>query len=124
MPSFCAVFNCSNRADREKNKSNYRFPSIVQNNGKKDLKLSKLRREKRHSSNFQERLIERKQKRTRMKIMLSASLYVKKVRARSYSGPYSVRMQENTDQNNFECEHFSRSAYFIGFFTQISQYQI
>ena len=26
MPSFCAVFNCSNRADREKDKSNYRFP--------------------------------------------------------------------------------------------------
>ena len=25
LPSFCAVFNCSNRADREKDKSNYRF---------------------------------------------------------------------------------------------------
>ena len=26
MQSFCAVLNCSNRADREKDKSNYRFP--------------------------------------------------------------------------------------------------
>ena len=50
---------------------------------------------------------------------------VKSVRIRSYSGPYfpafrlktdilcispySVRMQENTDQNNFEYGHFSRS---------------
>ena len=46
LPSFCAVFNCSNRADREKDKSNYRFPSIVKNNGKEGLKLSKVRREK------------------------------------------------------------------------------
>ena len=28
MPSFCAVFNCSNLADREKDKPNYRFPQI------------------------------------------------------------------------------------------------
>ena len=46
VQSFCTVFNCSNRADREKNKSNYRFPSIVKNNGKEGLKLSKVRREK------------------------------------------------------------------------------
>ena len=46
MPSFCVVFNYSNSADREKNKSNYRFPSIVKNNGKEGLKLSKVRREK------------------------------------------------------------------------------
>ena len=26
MPSFCTVFNCSNRVNREKDKSNYRFP--------------------------------------------------------------------------------------------------
>ena len=44
MTRFCAVFNCSNRADREKNKSNYRFPSIVKNNGKEDLKRLKVRR--------------------------------------------------------------------------------
>ena len=29
MQSLCAVFNCLNRADREKNMSNYRFPSIL-----------------------------------------------------------------------------------------------
>ena len=46
MPSFCAVFNCSNCADREKDKSNYRFPSNAKNNGKEDLKLSKVRKEK------------------------------------------------------------------------------
>ena len=34
---------------------------------------------------------------------------VKSVRIRSYSGPYSVRMLENTDQSNSEYEHFSRS---------------
>ena len=42
MPSFSAVFNSSNCADREKGKSNYRFPSIVKNNGKGALKLSKV----------------------------------------------------------------------------------
>ena len=46
MISFWAVFNCSNRADREKDKSNYRFPSIVKNNGKECMKLSKVRRKK------------------------------------------------------------------------------
>ena len=55
MPSFCAVFNCSNGADRKKDKSIHRFPSIVKNNGKEGLKLSKVRREKEVSSNFQER---------------------------------------------------------------------
>ena len=30
----------------KKNKSNYRFPSIVKNNGKEGLKLSKVRWEK------------------------------------------------------------------------------
>ena len=45
MQSFYAVFNYSNRADIEKNKSNYCFPSIVNNNGKEGLKLSKVRRE-------------------------------------------------------------------------------
>ena len=53
MPGFCAVFKCSNRAGREKDKSIY---SIVKNNGKESLKLSKVRREKSKvvSSNFQE----------------------------------------------------------------------
>ena len=35
---------------------------------------------------------------------------VKSVRIRSYSGPYSVKMRENTDQNNSEYGHFSRSG--------------
>ena len=47
MQSFCAVFNYSNCADIEKNKSNYRFPSIANNNGKEGLKLLNVRREKR-----------------------------------------------------------------------------
>ena len=34
---------------------------------------------------------------------------VKSVRIRSFSGPYSVRMREYTDQKNSEYEHFSRS---------------
>ena len=46
MQIFCAAFNCSNCADREKNKSNYRLPSIFKNNGKEGLTLSKVRREK------------------------------------------------------------------------------
>ena len=60
MRSFCTVFNCSNRADREKNKSNYRFPSIVKNNGKEGLKLSKVRREKWLAQIFRKDLTERK----------------------------------------------------------------
>ena len=40
---------------------------------------------------------------------LKESQCVKSVHIRSYSGPYSVRMRENEDQNNFEYEHFSRS---------------
>ena len=39
MLSFCAVFNYSCRANREKDNSNYRFPSIVKNNGKERMKL-------------------------------------------------------------------------------------
>ena len=33
---------------------------------------------------------------------------MKSVRIRSYSGPYSVRMYENADQNNTEQGHFLR----------------
>ena len=40
------MINCSNRADREKDKTNYRFSPIVKNNGKEGLKLPKVRREK------------------------------------------------------------------------------
>ena len=64
MLSFCAVFNCSNCAEKKKEKSNYRFPSIVKNNGKEGLKLSKVK-------DLTETELERT--RTRIKIMLSAS---------------------------------------------------
>ena len=37
---------------------------------------------------------------------------VKSVRIRSYSGPYSVRMRENTDRNNSKYGHFLRSVHF------------
>ena len=63
MLSFCAVLNCWNRAEKEKDKSNYRFPSIVKNNGKEGLKLSKVK-------DLTETELERT--RTRIKIMLSA----------------------------------------------------
>ena len=36
--------------------------------------------------------------------------YARSVRIRGYSGAYSVRMQENTDQNNSEYGHFSHSV--------------
>ena len=45
---------------------------------------------------------------------LGATHCVKSVRIRSYCGPYSVRMRENTDQNNSEYGHFSCSDSFIG----------
>ena len=73
MPSFCAVLNCSNRADREKDKSNYRFLSLVKNNDKKGLKHSKVRRENRLAQIFRNDLTDRMLERTRIKIMLSAS---------------------------------------------------
>ena len=48
-----------------------------------------------------------------IKILLNGkrrSHCVKNVRIRIYSGPYSVRMQENTDRNKSEYGHFSRSV--------------
>ena len=56
----------------KKNKSNYRFPSIVKNNGKEGLKLSKVRREKWLAHIFRKGLTETKLEKTIMKIMLSA----------------------------------------------------
>ena len=64
MLSFCAVFNCWNCADKKKTNSNYRFPSIVKNNGREGLKLSKVK-------DLTETELERT--RTTIKIMLSAS---------------------------------------------------
>ena len=46
MVNFCAVFNCGNRASTEKEKSYFRFPEIVSNNGEEGLTLSKKRRDK------------------------------------------------------------------------------
>ena len=43
MPSFCAV-NYSNCANREKDKSKYRFSSIVKNNSKRSLNFRKWER--------------------------------------------------------------------------------
>ena len=75
MPGFCTVFNCLNRTDREKDKSIHRFPSVVKNNGKEGLKLSKVSREKWLAQIFRKYLTERKleRTRTRIKIMLSTS---------------------------------------------------
>ena len=56
----CEISNSSNRADREKDKSNYRFPSIVKNNSKEGLKHSKVRREKWLAQIFRKDLTERK----------------------------------------------------------------
>ena len=36
---------------------------------------------------------------------------IKSVRIWSYPGPYSGRMRENTNQNNFEYGHFTSSAF-------------
>ena len=64
----CSI-NCSNRADREKDKSFHRFPSIVKNNSKEGLKLLKVRREKWLTQIFRKYLTERKLERTRTKIL-------------------------------------------------------
>ena len=73
MPSFCAVFNCSNRADREKCNFNYCFPSIVKNNDKEVLKFLKVRREEWLAQIFRKYLTEKKLERTRTRNVLSAS---------------------------------------------------
>ena len=77
MATFCAVFNYSNGADREKDKSNDRFPSIVKNNSKEGLKLLKVTRQKSFAQIFRKVLTEGKLERTRsrIKIMLSAHLH-------------------------------------------------
>ena len=75
MVRFCAVFNCSNRADKKRGKSNYHFPSIIKNTGKERFKPSKVRREEKWLAQiFRKDLNETKIERagTRIKIMLSA----------------------------------------------------
>lgn len=40
MVNFCAVINCSNRADRNKDKSFYRLPSVITNEGEEMKKIT------------------------------------------------------------------------------------
>ena len=44
MVNFCAVFGCSNRSSRERSKSFYRLPSIVEHQGPETHMLSEKRR--------------------------------------------------------------------------------
>ena len=75
MLSFCAVFNCSNCVEKKKEESNYRFPSIVKNNGKEGLKLSKVRKEEKWLAQiFRKDLTETKLERTRTKIKMILSM--------------------------------------------------
>lgn len=46
MPAFCAVYGCSNRHDREKNRSYYRLPKVITHQGERTRELSTARREK------------------------------------------------------------------------------
>ncbi|XP_028299993.1 uncharacterized protein LOC114461801 isoform X2 [Gouania willdenowi] len=46
MPMFCVVYGCSNRSNREKDKSFYRIPKIVIHKGEKCKKLTEQRRKK------------------------------------------------------------------------------
>ena len=74
MLSFCGVFNCSNCADKDKDRSNYRFPSIVKNNSKEDLKRSKVRKEEKWLAQiFRKDLTGTERTITLIKIMLSVS---------------------------------------------------
>ena len=45
MVNFCAIVGCSNRGDREKNKSYYRLPAVIHNQGAATEELSKKRRD-------------------------------------------------------------------------------
>ncbi|XP_035998273.1 uncharacterized protein LOC118564392 [Fundulus heteroclitus] len=46
MPMFCVVYGCSNRSNREKEKSFYRVPKIVVHKGENCKKLTEQRRKK------------------------------------------------------------------------------
>ena len=54
--------------------------------------------------------------------LLMISHCVESVRFRSYSGPYSVQIRENTDQNNSEYRHFSGSFREDGIFLTLLQF--
>jgi len=44
MVNFCAIFNCTNRADREKEKSLFRVPKIIEHRSQEDKDLPTRRR--------------------------------------------------------------------------------
>ncbi|XP_013406439.1 uncharacterized protein LOC106170924 [Lingula anatina] len=46
MPSFCAVFGCSNRRNRENDRSYYRLPKVITHQGDQTKELSQARRDK------------------------------------------------------------------------------
>ncbi|CAL8333513.1 unnamed protein product [Boreogadus saida] len=46
MPMFCAVYGCSNRSTREKDKSFFRVPKVVVHKGEKCKRLTEQRRQK------------------------------------------------------------------------------
>ena len=68
MPRFCAVLNFSNHANRDKDKSNYHFPSIVKNNFGEGQKPLKVRTKKWLAQIYKKNLTEIKLERTRIKI--------------------------------------------------------
>ena len=76
MLSFCAVFNCSNRAGKEKDKSNYCLPSIVKKKvAKKTWNFQKWEKKKSGQLKFSGFNWEKARKNKKIiKIMLSASL--------------------------------------------------
>ena len=64
----------------------------------------------------------------RVKIYLSFYVVLhclKCVHIRSYSGPYSVQVRENTDQNNSEYGHFSRSTeHFVAIASSLVSFEL
>ena len=98
VPGFCAVFNCSNSADREKDKSIHCFPSIVKNNGEEGLKLSKVRRESQKwlAQIFRKYLNERKLERTRTGIQIML-----------YASPFSVFFTQSSQYQIWKANPYS-----------------
>ena len=60
----------------------------------------------------------------RINIFQNNSHCMKSVRIQSFSGPYSVRMQENTDHKNSEYGHFSHNVEAISSYTILCQCSI
>ena len=45
MPNFCAVYDCTNRSNREDDRSFHRIPKVGENEGEEGVKLSTERRQ-------------------------------------------------------------------------------